>query len=110
MANDSWKEVKSKVEGLGLKLKLHLEQENDDADTTAEPGDTRAAVEELGEKLQEAFASFGNAAKDPAVRTDVKEIGTLLKEAVVDTFNEVGAEMGDSFKKTGDRSSQPNDD
>lgn len=103
MAQDNWKEVKSKVEGLGLKLKLHLEQEDDAADDTSKPGDTRAAVEELGEKIQEAFAGFGHAAKDPAVRSDVKEIGTLLKDAMVNTFTEVGAEVGQNLKKAGDR-------
>jgi len=103
MAQDSWKEVRSKVEGLGLKLKLHLEQEADEADSESTPGDTKRAIEELGEKLQEAFASFGHAAKDPAVRSDMKDIGALLKDAMMETFSNVSAEVGDTLKKAGGR-------
>ncbi len=103
MAQDDWKEVKSKMEGLGLKLKLHLEQENDESDDTATPGETKAAIEELGQKLQDAFASFSDAAKDPAVRTDLKDIGALLREAMINTFGEVGAEVGENLKKAGDK-------
>ncbi|MGH1493445.1 MAG: hypothetical protein ACRBK7_29285 [Acidimicrobiales bacterium] len=102
MTQDNWQEVKSKVEGLGLKLKLHLAQENDATDTTAKPGDTKAAVEELGEKLQEAFASFGTAAKDPAVRSDVKEIGALLKDAMATTLNQVSDNLSDRKTKPTD--------
>lgn len=97
-AQESWKDVASKVEALGLKLKLHLEQEQDES-TDAEPGDTKAAVEDLGSRLQDAFESFGNAAKDPAVQTDVKDIGTLLKDALMNTFNSVGADIGDVLRK-----------
>ena len=106
MSQDTWKDVKSKVEGLGLKLKLHLEQEEDEADETARPGETRAAFEELGDKIQEAFSSFGNAAKDPAVRSDVKEIGLLLKDALQETFANVGAEVGDKMKSAADKMGQ----
>jgi len=51
MADETWKEVRSKLEGLGLKLKLHLEQEADESDETATPGETRKAVEDLGNRL-----------------------------------------------------------
>lgn len=95
---ESWKDLASKVEALGLKLKLHLEQEQDET-TDATPGDTKAAVEDLGTRLQDAFESFGNAAKDPAVQNDVKDVGTLLKDALLNTFNAVGAEVGDMMRK-----------
>jgi hypothetical protein len=100
MSQDSWQEIKSKIESLGLKLKLHLDQENDDTDDTAEPGATKKAMEDLGDKLQEAFHSFGAASKDPAVRSDVKEIGTLLKDAMADTFSKASTEVSDAFKRS----------
>lgn len=130
MSNDDWNEIKSRVEGLGLKLKLHIKQEageldetelgdtgptdtgtsddetgseSDTGGDTGSGGDTRAAVEELGEKLQDAFASFGNAAKDPSVRADVKEIGAMLKSAMVETISDVSSDVGDTIKKAGDR-------
>lgn len=105
MAQDRWKDVRSKVEGLGLKLKLHLEQEDDDADER-EAGSTRKAFEDLGDRLEDAFEAFGNAAKDPAVRTDVKELGLLLKDAIQETLSGVGAEVrqaGERMKESAGR-------
>jgi hypothetical protein len=89
---ESWSEVMSRAEALGLKLKLHLEQEHD-ATADREPGDTKAMVDDLGHRLQEAFDSMGNAAKDPAVHEDVKDMGRLVKDALLSTFNAVGAEI-----------------
>ena len=90
---DSWKDVAGKAEALGLKLKLHLEQEQDAEQPERSEGDTKAMVDELGRKLNDAFDSFGNAAKDPAVHEDVKDVGRLFRDALVTTFNAVGAEV-----------------
>ncbi len=89
---DSWKDVAGKAEALGLKLKLHLEQERDESEPRA-PGDTKALIDDLGAKLTDAFDSIGNAAKDPAVHDDVKDVGRLLRDALVTTFNAAGAEV-----------------
>ena len=89
---DSWREVADKAEALGLKLKLHLEQEHDET-APREPGDTKAMVDDLGQRLQEAFDSMGNAAQDPAVHEDVKDMGRLVKDALMSTFAMVGAEV-----------------
>lgn len=101
---DSWKEVAGKAEALGLKLKLHLEQEQDAEQPHRSEGDTKAMVDELGKKLNDAFESFGNAAKDPAVHEDVKDVGRLFRDALVTTFNAVGAEVS-SRTNTGDAAS-----
>ena len=90
---DSWKNVATKAEALGLKLKLHLEQEQDDEHAARAEGDTKALIDELGRKITDAFDSFGNAAKDPAVHEDVKDVGRLFKDALVTTFHAVGAEV-----------------
>ena len=89
---DSWKEVSSKAEALGLKLKLHLEQEQD-GESERQEGDTKQMVDEFGRKLGDAFDSMGNAAKDPAVHEDVKDLGRLFKDALMATFQTVGAEV-----------------
>ena len=94
-ASDAWSDVASKVESLGLKLKLHLEQEqSDDVGERAE-GDTRGAFDDLADGVTSAFDAFGNAARDEGVRTDVREIAELIKEALIETFRAVGAEVGD---------------
>jgi len=89
---DAWKELGSKAEALGLKLQLHLEQEQDEA-TEREPGDTKATIEEMGKKFSEAFDSMGNAAKDKAVHEDIKEMGTIFKDALFATYNRVSTEV-----------------
>lgn len=104
---DSWKEVASKAEALGLKLKLHLEQEQDDDEPERVEGDTKAMVDELGQKLSDAFDSFGNAAKDPAVHEDVKDIGRLFRDALVTTFDAVGAEVSSRTQTTGASTDAP---
>ena len=103
MSQDRWQEVKTKVEGLGLKLKLHLEQENEAEGEEAAgeaAGQAQAAIEEMGTKLQDAVNSLGNAAKDPAIRSDLKDLGELLRDVMNETFSTVGTEVGGILKKT----------
>ena len=105
---DSWKEVAGKAESLGLKLKLHLEQEQADhaeGETNDDESDTKALVDDLTKKVSDAFDSIGNAAKDPAVHDDVKDMGRLFKDALVSTFSAVGAEVSNrtsGASKSGD--------
>ncbi len=94
---DAWKEVASKAEGIGLKLKLHLDQENDDS-SEKQPGDTETAVADLSQRLQDAFDAFGRAAKDPAVHSDVKEMGNSLLNAMSLTFHSVGATVSSAAR------------
>jgi hypothetical protein len=125
----SWREVVAKTEALGQKLKLHLDREEaessdaepgptpplpasevvgngagDDSDSDSDGGDgkreaTRAALEDLGHRVQDVFESFGAAAKDPSVRTDMKEIGVALKDALLATLTTVSSEVSDVVKK-----------
>ena len=102
---DTWKELGSKAEALGLKLKLHLEQEQDEA-TEREPGDTKATIEEMGKKFSEAFDSMGNAAKDKAVHEDVKEMGMIFKDALLATFNKVSSDVNARAGSSGSASDE----
>jgi len=130
-ARDAWKEVAGKAEALGLKLKLHLEQEKDgggdaapgadtevdtevdtdstDASDAADSGadDAKAVIEDLSRKVQDAFDSIGNAAKDNAVHEDVKDMGRLFVEAISATFSAVGAEV--ASRTSGGSDSDPDD-
>ena len=106
---DSWRDVAEKAEAIGLKLRLHLEQEDratgdtpDTPDGKPAAGGTRAAIDELGAKLKDAIEAFGAAAKDPGVRSDVADMGSLLKDALVTTFNAVGADLSEAARGVGD--------
>jgi len=101
---DSWKELASKAESLGLKLKLHLEQESspdgDDELASAVTGvggsrDPKVLAEQAAKKVQEAFDSLGSAAKDAAVHQDAKDLGSLFKDALITTLGAVGSEVAD---------------
>jgi len=101
-ARDAWKDVATKVESLGLKLKLHLDQEQDSAVANRAEGDTRNAFDQLSGQVTDAFDAFGNAAKDDAVHSDVREIAELIKQALIETFEAVGAEIGDLMEQIED--------
>ncbi len=98
MAEDSWSEVRSKFDSLGLKLKLHLDEgesadEADDPDATDE--EDRNAIEDLGNRIQETLSGMGNAAKDPAIREDLKELGVLMRDAISNSVSSTGDKMGE---------------
>jgi len=99
---NSWKDVATTVEALGLKLKLHIDQEQDAAVDHRAEGDTKNAFDQLSGQVADAFDAFGNAAKDEAVHADVREIAELIKEALIETFRAVGAEIGDLMEQIED--------
>ncbi|MDH5289852.1 MAG: hypothetical protein OEY41_07620 [Acidimicrobiia bacterium] len=102
---DSWRDVAAKAEAIGLKLRLHLEQEDQvggEPPAESATGGTRAAIDELGTKLKDAIEAFGAAAKDPAVRSDVADMGSLLKDALITTFSAVGADLSEAARGMGD--------
>lgn len=101
-AREAWKDVGEKVEALGLKLKLHLDQEQDDQVADRVEGETKNAFDQLSGQVTDAFDAFGNAAKDDAVHSDVREIAELIKEALIETFQAVGAEIGDLMEQIED--------
>ena len=89
---ESWNEVGSQLNELGLKLQLHFEQ------AAAEGRDDEAKVKEaigaVGDAVEQAFGALSAAAKDDAVREDVKEVGGAVRDALDATF----AELGERFR------------
>lgn len=103
---ENWEELATRIEGLGLKLKLHLQQEQSEtaaaAEAAADTADAADAAAEppiidsfskLGDMLDDAFESMANATRDEGVRADVKDIGSLLKDAVGSTFASVSGDL-----------------
>jgi hypothetical protein len=83
---NTWSEISQRLEALGLKLKLHFEQSRDE----------EAAADALGrlrKDIEDAFEAAGNAVKDEAVRTDVREVGLLFADAVAATLEKFGSEI-----------------
>lgn len=102
-AKKAWDDVVSEFSGLGLKLKLHLEQARGDKDEPVDDGepagkDVNAALKKLAEAIDDAFEAVGAAAKDSAVRSDIKGVGKSLSTALGATFAEVSEDLSKAFK------------
>jgi ElaB/YqjD/DUF883 family membrane-anchored ribosome-binding protein len=81
---DAWTKVGDELSDLGLKLKYHVRQEFSD-ETNDE---VKSALKRLGEAVEDTVQAVGNAAKDEAVRQDVKQTGKQLLDALSTTFEE----------------------
>jgi hypothetical protein len=82
---DPWSEFSRRLEALGLKLKFHFEQTRDE--------EAAEALGRLRRDIEDAFEAAGNAVKDEAVRSDVREVGWLFADAVAATLEKVGSEI-----------------
>lgn len=85
----SWEQVGEQLSELGLKLQLHLEQ----AAAEGRPEDEdkiKEALRSVGDAIEQAFNALSGAARDDAVRTDVKDVGRTVIEALDATFSELG--------------------
>ncbi len=112
-ASNKWSEVGSHVSGLGQKLRYHFEQTR-----SAEPGATGAdtardarvheAVRKLGDALDGVLDAVGAAVKDPAVKDDVKQVGTALSDALATTFAEISDDLRRAFRHA-DRDDKPHE-
>jgi hypothetical protein len=91
-ARASWNDVSAQLNELGLKLQLHFEQ------ATAEGREDEAKVKEalraIGDAVEQAFGALGAAARDDAVREDIKDVGGAVRAALDATF----AELGERFR------------
>jgi ArsR family metal-binding transcriptional regulator len=87
-----WSEVSDRIEALALKLKLHLEQSQDSEEVTE-------ALSRLRQSVQDAFDAAGTAVRDEAVRSDVRDVGRLLTDAVSTTLARVSEDIRDAFAR-----------
>lgn len=96
-ARNDWDEVGDRLGALALKLKLHFEQA-----TGGEGERTRQALDAVREGVEKAFDGLRSAVDDPAIRDDVREVATGLREALGSTFAELGAQLQGRRERGGD--------
>ncbi len=84
-AREPWSKVGDRLGALALKLKLHAQDEMSEE----RKAEARSAVERFGATIQGAIEGLGEAARDPAVKDDVKAAGEALSAAVTATVDEV---------------------
>jgi hypothetical protein len=83
----AWSKVGEELEGLGLKLKYHVEQEFADEDEGEDDG-VKGALHRLGEAFEDAVEAAEHAAKDEAVREDLRATGRQLVAALTTTVDQ----------------------
>lgn len=95
-AKSAWHEAGERFNSLGAKLKTHYEhQRGQDADQAK--AEVRDALRRLTAALDDAFEAIGTAARDEAVKGDVKQVGQSLVTALGATFSQVSAEVQRQF-------------
>ncbi len=85
---NQWNEVGSLLNGLALKLKLHAEQAAGE-----EKEIVSDAVRSLSDSLENAFEALRAAAKDPAIKEDVRNVAQSLSGAVSSTLSSLGSDI-----------------
>ena len=98
----AWKQAGEQLSGLGLKLKLHYEEQRGadaDGEQVRAQDEVKEAVRKLGAAVQDAVDAMGAAARDQAVKDDVREVGRSLKDALGVTFTEISDELGKAFDR-----------
>lgn len=99
----AWEQVGNRLSGLGVKLKGHLEHDASDEEKEA----VESALKRLGDAIEEAVEAVGNAAKDPAVKSEVKGFGRSLLDALSVTMETASGKVRDVVDKRRNDSAPP---
>jgi hypothetical protein len=91
---ENWREVGELLSGLALKVKLHVEEAQ-----SSSGDDLRQSVEKLGQALDDTFRAMRDMTTDEALREDVRQVGQRLGDAFKTTFNQMGAQVSQSFRR-----------
>lgn len=94
----AWRDTGERLNQLGLKLKLHYEQQRGEEAERAR-GEVEGAVRRLVDAVQDAFEAIGSAARDQAVREDVKQVGQSLTDSLNATFAEVSGHVRGAMRR-----------
>lgn len=112
----AWKDAGDRFAALGASLKAHYDEQRDTEDAAAAESTKKElndAAKRFAGAIQDAVDALGAAAKDPAVKSDVRNVGTSLATALSATFSEVSedlkrmAEKGQAKAGAGDATSEP---
>lgn len=94
---DAWDEVGNTASSLGAKLRAHYHDARGEPSAEASE-EVKAAFQTLADALDGAMDAVGQAAKDDAVRADLRQMGNALADALGSTFEDVGEEVRRIFR------------
>ncbi len=103
-ARSAWNDAGERLTGLGASLKQHYEARQE-AEVAPEDKPVAEAFARVGEALQGAFDALASAAKDPAVKDEVKQTGRSVADAMAATLSEVSEGVRKAFE--GEREDEP---
>lgn len=89
-AQNPWQEVQEGLRSLTMKLDYHLRQASSE-----QRADAQAALQKVADALDGAVDGIRAASSDPAVRSDLAQLGSALNRAVSSTMSDVGGEIRD---------------
>jgi hypothetical protein len=81
----AWMDVRDSCERLAMKLNYHLEQAG-----TKERADAEDAIRRIATLIDDAVDGIRQASTDPAVRDDLRSVGSSLSSAVTTSLNQAG--------------------
>ena len=85
----SWINVGDELSALGLKLKYHFQEEMSES----QADEAKNAMKKMADALEDSVDSVAAAAKDAAVRDDLRSAAQAFIDAVAATATEVGEEL-----------------
>jgi hypothetical protein len=97
-AKSAWNDTGEQLTALSAKLGAHYENQRG-AEGREARAQTEEAIKRLGDAVRDAFDAVGAAARDDAVRQDVKQVGRSLVTALDVTFQEVSKEVRKVFDR-----------
>lgn len=131
----SWGEVGAKVTDLGRKLRTHFDQQRaagedeprqpgpDAAGTATDGGPDPVVAKDTapgtdGDRVQEAVRkltdavdgvveALGSVVKDPAIKNDLKQVGSALTGAMSASFADISDDLRQAFKRKSNHQDQP---
>lgn len=86
-----WEQVSHRFEALGDRLRSHFEQ------VGSQSAEERKALEHvmrlLSSTVEDGFTSAGRAVRDPAVRQDLADLATAVRDALTATVEDAGTQV-----------------
>ncbi len=96
-----WEQVSDRFELLGDHLRSHFEQ------VGTQSAEERKAVEHalrlLGSTVEDSFTATGRVVRDPALRKDLAELATAVRDALAASFEETGDQVRERLSRPAHR-------
>ncbi|MFV1971150.1 MAG: hypothetical protein ACC683_09135 [Acidimicrobiia bacterium] len=107
-SEEAWNDVGEQFKKLGSTLKYHYQaQEGVEETEVVSEDEIKDALRTLGESIKRAFATVGDAVKDPEVKEEVRQTAGSLFDALGATFSELADDISNRREKRHDSPSPP---